>query len=156
MQNYINRILLNSDAESGPLDLPAGDMDLRLPRIKPETIMTFKIAECQKKQTQAGGERVAIVLKAEEAAVDTDGRPTAPGFPVRHSINGPSGARTWGPVNREIGQFLVAVDKTISAAAFWSNPSILEGKLVKAKVGISPAQNGFAESNNIRQFIALS
>lgn len=156
MQNYRNRILLNTD----PLAMPAGDVDTNRPRIKDGTVATFTIASAEKKvkiiDNERSSESIAIVLASTKELEDTTGAKLSPGFRFTARINGASGKRTNEDWVRELATCVKSIygpKTTQSLREFWDNPNMAAGKPVDIKVKVQKEQNGFPESNTVGSWI---
>jgi hypothetical protein len=139
--------------EADPLAMPAGEVDTRFPRLL-EGVYTLAIRSPEVNEGKSNPDARLFTFKLEttQDGRDTDGNPLYKGFKWTHRINvAPVGDRTVEDIKKDMAVFLksAGMDK-VTIRDVINNPSLVEGKLVKAKVTISKASGGFPESNNAR------
>jgi len=130
--------------------------DTTFPRLKPAPY-DLVVAKAEVTSTAKGGERLAITLKTTKDGFDKDGGNLAAGYPIYHNIAlTPTDDYPPKNINRNLNTVLKSAGLLKeSARSLVQNPTILEGKIVRAKVGLKPERDGYPESNNIVQFVEV-
>lgn len=175
MQNK-HPLLRMADEAAGtivdPLDTNVSDIDTTYPRLQAK-LYDLKISKAEVKEMTMSGvdhkvKRLQVTLETTAPATSTDGDELAPGhklthfitvetLPARKTKDGKADIAEY--TNESIKKGIASLAKpagvVASVRAIIDNPSILEGKIVRTKVGISPETNEYPESNNIKQFVEI-
>ena len=149
-----------SEGEQDPLSGAAGGWEApKFPLLMPDRICEFKISKSTVAKTKDDENRDALTLvcKTEHDYTGADGKPLRSGFTVYKRIGiTPSEekedkrARTWKNIGEDLAMVLKATGKTDNTPRdLISNPGMVEGIIVKCKVGISKGTNNFPDSNTL-------
>lgn len=139
-----------------PLDMPAGEVDTRFPRLQPDRVYRMIIRSPEKKTNDKGTEMINLKLETTKEAMDTDNQVLHPGFRFTTRIIGTSGERDIEAVKKDSAMLLKAVfgaKATTTVRELWNNPAIIDGKPVDVKVGIQKEKDGFPESNTVKTWV---
>lgn len=162
MLKDLHRILRSPDAveSADPLDTNVNDIDTSYP-ILPASQYQFKLEGCKREPTRDNdGERLTIPHKLTEAAQDKKGEPVAPGHQITSYIGlterlGVPGKQdyTINSIKKSIARLAKAAGVNATVRAIIDNPSILDGKVVIAKVRVNKETAEFPESNSIGGYV---
>lgn len=159
----INRILRTAEPAEGvvandPLDTNINDVNTDYP-ILPASHYMFRI-EAEKKVNKAQtGDNLVVKHILTEGAQDIKGEPVSPGFVITSYISltetqGGNGKQPYTIDNIKKGVARVAKAAGVSATVrqIMDNPTILNGKSVRANVGISKETSEYPASNKINGY----
>jgi len=141
-----------------PLNMVAGEVDTRFPRLQPDRIYRLTIT-AEKATSDKGNDMIVMKLQTTKDEMDTDGKVLHSGFPIYHRITvTPTAERDLKAIARDCALVLKAVGKpTVTPKQLIDDcASVLNGQLVDAKVTIQKAKDGFPESNKIGSFVLPS
>lgn len=159
----LNRILLNIDSAEGvvandPLDVNVNDVNIDYPLL-PDSHYMFRL-EAEKKGNKSGtGDNLVIKHILIDAAQDIKGEPVSPGFVITSYISlaettGGNGKQPYTSENIKKAVTRVALGAKVNATVreIVNNPTILNGKAVRAKVTTSKETAEFPASNRINSY----
>lgn len=160
----LNSILLTSDSAEGvvandPLDTNVNDVNTDYP-ILPASHYMFRLDECAKTPNKAGtGDNLVVKHKLIDGAQDVKGEPVSPGFVITSYISltettGGNGKQpyTIDNIKKSVSRVAKAAGINATVREIINNPAILNGKAVRAKVGISKETSEYPASNNINGY----
>ncbi len=139
-----------------PLDMPAGNIDVRFPRLQPDRIyrMMIRSPEVVPGKKNPDVRLLTFKLETTKEAMDTDGKPLHIGFKFIHRISvDPSGDRTVDQIKIDLGLLLQCIegkDAKTRPRELINNPAIIADKLIDVKVGLQKEKDGYPESNSAR------
>lgn len=132
------------------LDTNVSDIDTSFPRIVAATY-DLRVKELELKPNNAQtGNNIAVVLETTSNTTDTEGKPVASGFTIRHNISLVK-TEKYDP-NKAVATFMKCFKLTGSPKAFADNPNMALGAVGACKVKIQKATDQFGERNAIAQF----
>lgn len=160
----LNRILRNVDATEGavsadPLDTNVNDIDTNYPLL-PDSHYMFRLTDCAKVPNKAGtGDNLVVKHSLIDAAQDIKGEPVNPGFVITSYVSltetaGVNGKQPYTIDNIKKGVARIAKAAGVNATVrqIIDNPTILNGKAVRAKVTTSKETAEFPASNRINSY----
>lgn len=148
--------------EADPLSQAACNLEApKFPLLPANTIKRFKIVSCTHGPTKDDPNRtlMTIVCATVKDEQDADGKPLHSGFKVFNRIGtSPSEGddvkrpRTIKNIAEDLGMWLKAVGMKDTSPRQWiANPTLLEGQILDARVGISKDKSGqFPDSNTLK------
>lgn len=148
------QILRNPDGDNSGLDFNIADQDTSRPRL-PAAVYEFEVANPQVEPTKdRKGQLLAMQLKTTKDNPAITGEVIKTGFTLYHRISlTPTPKYTIENIRRNLASFFKAAGMSGSAKAILSQPAMLVGKKVQAKVSVRAETEQYPESNEIQYFI---
>lgn len=151
--NYkLNRILLSPDevASADPLDTNVNDVDTSYP-ILPAASYSFKLDGCKVQRNKANtGDILVVPHKLNEKTQDRKGNDVFPGLTIIHRVSiTETPEYTTENIKKNVARLGKAANVSATVRQIMNSPSLLDGKIVQAKVKVNKETSEFPESNGI-------
>lgn len=168
MKYKLNQILLSPDAAQGTIADPFAEdvsgIKNTMPVLKAK-IVRFTITEPKREPTKKDpeNEMITFTLSTQSKEVAVDGTQLNPGFRVFHRIMiTKSEKRSEKNIAGDLAEVMQAAfpnkGKGMTPRMLLNDPTILDGKMVDAKVSVEPEKDGYPEKNVVKRggFVPLT
>jgi len=155
---------MSTEAQIDPLSQAAGSIDTSFPLLMADRVLEFKVesSKVAPSKSNEANNTLTIKFKTTKEATLQDGKKTPPGFPLFKRIGvtvteptvdekgNEKAGRSIDNIARDLAAVLQAcygpkTDKT--PRQLLDNPSMIEGEVVKMKIGIDKGSGNFGPSN---------
>lgn len=140
--------------EIDPFDVPSTDVDTSFPRL-PAATYEMDIAKAETfHNPDKDIDMIKLELKTVQAHRSTAGDELQPGFSLRTQIvTTPTGKLTVDMIKKSVATLAQSARVVGTLRDIMNNPTMLEGKRVRVKVGISKETSEYPERNEVKYFV---
>lgn len=140
--------------EIDPFDVPSTDVDTSFPRL-PAATYEMDIAKAETFHNEDKNiDMIKLELKTVQAHRSTAGDELQPGFSLRTQIvTTPTGKLTVDMIKKSVATLAQSARVVGTLRDIMNNPTMLEGKRVRVKVGISKETSEYPERNEVKYFV---
>ena len=136
------------------LDTDVSSIDTSFPRLQ-KGLYELSCTAAELLDNKAGtGKNLKLQFKTTQSGYSTSGEQVAPGYNITTFVAlTPTPKYTEQMIAKNLASLMKSADMSGSPRAVIDNPATLVGKVVNATVAVQPANDGYAESNKISNYI---